>query len=54
MDEDVEIEMMVSHIRTIAEEYLTKFWGERCPDFEESCLVCQKWKALDLLTDTLR
>ena len=48
-DDDPKYEQMVGHVRTVAEAYLMKFFGERCPDFEQHCVVCQKWAALDKL-----
>lgn len=54
MDEDEEdrrrFDMMSGHLRTIAEAMLTEHFGERCPDFEEECVCCKRWKALDALT----
>ena len=30
--------------------YLQEQWGDRCPDFFAGCIVCQKWRAFDILT----
>ncbi len=35
------------HIRTIAESILKEYFGDRCPDFDEHCEVCKRWKAMD-------
>lgn len=31
-------------------EFILKWWGERCPDFEEHCELCKQWQAFDTLT----
>jgi len=49
-DDEREFAMMVRHLRAIADEMLTKFFGERCPDFKPSCECCRRWKLLDELT----
>jgi len=28
-------------------EAVESYWGERCPDFEESCPTCAAWKQYD-------
>ena len=33
------------------EEAITEHWGERCPDHEPDCPVCQTWEQWDKLTD---
>ncbi len=43
--------MMISHVRAVAEPYLTEMWGERCPDFDPGCYCCMKWKLLDELLE---
>jgi len=36
--------------RLFAEELIIEHFGERCPDYDPHCLVCQRWDALaDLL-----
>lgn len=30
---------------------LTEIYGKRCEEFDEDCLCCQKWKALDFLLE---
>ena len=27
--------------------HITEYWGEKCPDFEPECVVCQAWKAYE-------
>ena len=29
------------------EEAITNYWGERCPDHEDECPVCQAWHEYD-------
>jgi len=24
-------------------------WGERCPEYQEGCAICEAWKAYDYL-----
>lgn len=33
----------------LVEQALTEHWGERCPDFESGCVVCQAWGEYDAL-----
>ena len=35
------------------EEAVEFYWGERCPDHEAECVVCQAWKEYDDLRDAL-
>ena len=28
---------------------MLEYWGERCPDYEEGCVVCDAWRAYDNL-----
>lgn len=42
-----EFELIAGHVRTIAEELLTTFFGPRCPNFEPGCEVCRRWRLLD-------
>jgi len=31
---------------------MLEYWGERCDDYEEGCVVCEAWRAYDnLVTD---
>lgn len=32
------------------EGFVTKWFGQRCPKFEETCEVCRRWKLFDELT----
>jgi len=29
------------------EEAIKNYWGERCPDYDADCVVCQAWKEFD-------
>jgi hypothetical protein len=31
------------------EEAIEIYWGERCPEHEEGCVVCEAWQAYDML-----
>jgi len=31
-------------------EAIEFYWGERCPDHEAECVICQAWKEYDILT----
>ena len=31
------------------EQAIEGHWGERCPDYEEGCLVCDAWREYDNL-----
>jgi hypothetical protein len=36
----------------LIEQAIESYWGERCSDYEEGCVVCEAWRAYDnLLTD---
>jgi hypothetical protein len=35
----------------LVEQALIEHWGERCPDFESGCVVCQVWKDYDDLVN---
>lgn len=50
-DDKERFAMMASHIRIIAETMLREFFGERCPDYQEDCECCRRWKLLDDLCD---
>jgi len=45
-----EFEMFARHVRAVASDMLTVAFGERCPDYDESCEVCRRWRLLDELT----
>lgn len=38
-------------VKVILKDYITEFYGERCPDYNPGCLNCIKWKAFDLILD---
>ena len=31
------------------EEAIKNYWGERCPDYDADCVVCQAWASVDHL-----
>ena len=33
----------------LIEQAIEGHWGERCPDYEEGCLVCDAWREYDNL-----
>ena len=36
----------------LIEQAIEGYWGERCADYEEGCVVCEAWRAYDnLVTD---
>lgn len=34
-------------------KFMIEYWGERCPDHEESCPTCNAWDNFDILMDKL-
>jgi len=36
------------------EEAIEFYWGERCPDTEKDCVICQAWNEYDILRLALR
>jgi len=36
------------------EEAIEFYWGERCPDTEKDCVICQAWSEYDTLRLALR
>lgn len=38
------------NLQAAGAEFVEKHFGPRCPDFEEGCVSCQRWDALDKLT----
>ena len=34
------------------EEAIEQYWGERCPDHEEGCIICDAWQAYDMLVQS--
>lgn len=43
-----EFEVRTRHIRAVAEEFLTFYFGQ-CEEFEPDCECCKRWKALETL-----
>lgn len=37
---------MLARIR----EWVTEFYGERCPEYEPLCLCCKAWEGVDALS----
>jgi hypothetical protein len=36
----------------LIEQAIESYWGERCPDYEKGCVVCEAWRDYDnLVTD---
>ena len=36
----------------LIEQAIESYWGERCPDHSEGCVVCEAWREYDnLVTD---
>jgi hypothetical protein len=33
----------------LIEQAIEGYWGERCPDYEEGCVVCEAWRDYDNL-----
>ena len=31
------------------EEAIKNYWGERCPDHDADCVVCQAWQEFDTI-----
>jgi hypothetical protein len=38
----------------LIEQAIEGQWGERCPDYEEGCLVCEAWREYDNLVRVVR
>ena len=45
--DQVRFEELSQEIRTLSEEFLEEFWGEKCEEFDENCYICQRWQALE-------
>lgn len=43
--------MMAGHVRIVGETLLREYFGERCHEFDPNCANCERWKALDDLTE---
>ena len=41
----------LGHTLHSIERTITEQFGERCPDYEATCIVCRAWKALDMLRE---
>ena len=42
------------NVRARVREWIRKYYGERCANFEEGCACCEAWKCFDyLFTDEL-
>jgi len=37
------------NVKSMAELCIQEKYGDRCPDFDENCVLCKKWKAFDEL-----
>ena len=50
MDNTTDFELFLKLIKDLSELMLKHYFGDRCPDYEESCEICRRWEALDKLT----
>jgi len=39
----------VMNMKKAMKEWIEKFWGKRCKEFEENCPVCKAWLCFDYL-----
>ena len=39
----------LSELKDRLEKWIKEYWGERCPDYCESCPCCKAWDAFDYL-----
>lgn len=39
----------ICHVLPPVQEFVVKWYGERCPDYDPDCIVCQHWKMVDEL-----
>lgn len=37
----------VKNFAQSSDHLLRAYWGEKCPDFEENCTLCQVWQSRD-------
>jgi len=51
LTEDQKMAANKETLRRKIKEYLEKWYGEECPDFERSCVICQKYKLMGELLD---
>ena len=33
----------------LVEQAITEHWGEKCPEYEQGCVVCQAWREYENL-----
>ena len=43
------MKVKATEVKDFMKSFMVKFWGERCPDFEAGCGLCQAWKAYDTI-----
>lgn len=48
-DEEEAINRDIEKIKAVVEPFLKGWFGERCPDFDENCLLCKRWQHYDQL-----
>jgi len=36
------------------EEATTEWWGQKCPDYEKGCPICDAWKEYETLQEKIR
>lgn len=46
---DKEFDEDVEEVKDVVEPFLKEWFGDRCPDFDENCIVCKKWQLYDKL-----
>jgi hypothetical protein len=46
---DLEVTPFVDVNNNAIAEAIEFYWGERCPDHEAGCPICEAWKQYDLL-----
>jgi rubrerythrin len=44
-----ECEYCSGYFNERVKEWMIKNWGNRCPDYEESCPLCKAWKYFDYI-----
>ena len=51
MDENaIEFDKDINNFKVLLEEFIDKWYGPKCPDYEETCICCQIWKNYEKLT----
>jgi hypothetical protein len=48
-DEEEAINRDIEKIKAVVEPFLKGWFGDRCPDFDENCLLCKRWQHYDQL-----